>query len=40
MLEVASKLTVRLADGLKVQSQGYINMLVDFESKLELETEF
>ena len=40
MPEEASKLTVRLADGSKVQSQGCICMLVDFGSKLELEIKF
>ena len=40
MPEVASKLTVQLADGSKVQSQGCVCMFVDFESKLELEIEF
>ena len=40
MPEEASKLTVRLADGSKVQSQGCVCMLVDFGSKLELEIKF
>ena len=40
MLEVASKLTVRLADGSKVQSWGCVCILVDFGSKLELKIEF
>ena len=37
MPEEASKLTVRLADGSKVQNQGCICILVEFGSKLELE---
>ena len=40
MPEVALKLTVRLADGSKVQSRGYVCMLVDFGLKLELEIKF
>ena len=40
MPEVASKLTVRLAYGSKVQSQGCVCMLVGFGSKLELEVKF
>ena len=40
MPKVSSKLTVWLADGSKVQSQGCVCMLVDFGSKLELEIKF
>ena len=40
MPEEALKLTVRLADGSKVQSQGCVCMLVDFGSKLELKIKF
>ena len=38
--EVALKLTVRLADDSKVQSQGCLCMLVNFGLKLELVIEF